>query len=312
MTENPIVIDGEVEESTTTATARPFLVVTHKTPLSRLLAPYGAEQNLGGTVDPEMAALTLWWCSQDWASQVLAAGVALPQLLAPTAGFVARLDRKWLNREVGHLRKRDIPAFFAKHPGYLDEHPQVILSVGAEHSELRPPVVALSGDLAGAVFPSPYDGLPGDVVLQIDQPLDCAVEVRYWITDGQLTAACPYRMGVVSWESPLFLEMLFNTRGRELVGVADDAAKSFAAEVAGPPGYAVDLGVTLDSQVTVLRAWPSWSAEPFSADPTGVLQSLVASQDFDQIVDLDVWRWDPDLRIYDRAQPGTDESEEKH
>jgi hypothetical protein len=304
LTDDPVVIEGEITETTTTDLPdRPFVVVSHKNPLAGMFAQYGAEQDFGATVNPDTAPLTLWWTSQDWASQVLAAGVGLPQLLAPSAGFVARLDPKWLQRQVGHLRKRDIPAFYAKHPGQVSEHPQVILSSGAEHTELRPPVMASSADLAAGTFPGSYGGLPGDVLLQLDQPLNCVTEVRYWVTNGELTAVCPYRLGVVGWDSSLFLEMLFNSQGRELIGEADRVAHEIVREVDGPPGYAIDLGVTPDGTVTVLRVWPSWSAEPFSADPTGVLRSLLASHDFDQRTELDVWRWGPDLRLYDRGRP---------
>lgn len=298
MTENPIVIDGEVEDL---PPARPFFIITHKTPLARTFEPFGASQDLGANVNPETAALTLWWASQSWAAQVLENKVALPQLLAPTAGFVATLDPKWLHRQVGHLRKRDIPAFYAKHPGQVEEHPQVILSTGSEHNELVPTLLVAAEDLAAGIFPAPYDSLHEDSALQLDQPINCAVEVRYWIAYGELTAACPYRMGVLSWESNLFLEMLFNAQGRELIAKADEVAQDFAHEVDGPPGYAIDLGVTLEGTVSVLRAWPTWAADPYSADNAGVLQSLVGSHDFDNLAENDIWRWNPDPHIYDRS-----------
>lgn len=308
MTE-PLVIDGEAEEISTTPASRQFRVVTHKTPLAHCFDKFGAEQDLGANVDPASVAQTLWWCSQDWAAQVLLAGVQLPQLLAPTPGFVTGLDREFLNREAGTLRKKDIPNFYAKHPRFLAEVPTVVVSTGTDHSELMSPVVAQAEDLAQGILPAPYDSLPEEVMVQLDQPLGCVVESRYWVAHRELTAACPYRMGMISWESPLFLEMLFNNQGRDLLAIADAAATSLAAEADGPPGYAVDLGVTLDGTVTVLRAWPAWAADPFSADPTGVLRAIAAAHDFENTADLDRWRWTPDLRIYDRSRLAEAETE---
>ena len=303
MTTDHDVIDVDTEEiDGGIGTSRPFNVVTHKTALARYFGSFGAEQHFGNSADPAAVPLSLWWCSQDWAVKALESGLELPQLLAPTPGFVARLDKKWLSREVGHLRKGDIASFYAKHPGQVTEHPQVVISTGGDFTELISPAVCAASDLAEGTFPAPYDTLPEDVLLQLDQPVPCVIEVRYWVANGELTAACPYRMGMVGWESSFFLEMLFNEQGRELVAIADETANRFATQVDGPPGYAFDLGVTTDGSVTFLRAWPAWAVDPLAADPTGVWTSIVASHDFDQVVDYDVWRWDPDLRIYDRSR----------
>lgn len=294
-----MVIDGESEEISRSV-ERPFNVVTHKTALARYFAHLGAEQHFGNSADPDTAPLSLWWCPQDWAAKAAKANIDFSQLLAPTPGFVARLDRKWLGRAVAHLRKGDIVSFYAKHPDQVTETPQVVVSTGGDYTELIPPTVCPSEDLAKGLLPAPYDSLADDVLLQLEQPIPCVIEVRYWVANGELTAACPYRLGMVGWESNFFLEMLFNDQGRELVSLADDVAHRFAAEVNGPPGFAFDLGVTSDGDVIFLRAWPSWGVDPLGADPTRVWTSIVAAHDFDQIVDYDVWRWDPDLRFYDR------------
>jgi hypothetical protein len=92
--------------------------------------------------------------------------------------------------------------------------------------------------------------------------------------------------------------MLFNAEGQRLAEGAVDTARVIAREVEGPPGYALDLGVTVDGQVTVLRAWPAWAVEPLHADPTGVFAALAASHDFDHTNER--WRWSPDLNVYAR------------
>lgn len=276
---------------------RAFRVVTHKPGVVRFFESFGASQDIGVSVDAEKASRDLWWMSQDWAVQVLQAGIALPQLTAPTPGWVAGLDRKWLNREVGTLLKRDIPRFFAQHPQYRENHPQVVVSIPAEHTELIPDRVLSSEQLAAGEMAG-LDDLPEDLLLQIDAMMACVVEVRCWIAHGELTVACPYRLGMIGWDSNLFLEMLFNTQGQELTQTAARFAQELAASVEGPPGYAVDIGITLEGTPSVLRSWPAWAVDPLSADPVAVFAALAASHDFDQA--HQDWRWTPDLRVYAR------------
>ena len=304
---DPNVIDVEVEQDAPADPTRPFRVITHKPGLTASFAGFGGTQDVGVTVDAEMAGQTLWWMSQDWAVQFLRAGIELPQLLAPTPGWLAGLPQRFLNRRVGTLLKRDVARFFTQNPDYLSDFPQAVLSLPAEHPELLPPQVASTADLATGALPPDYARLPDATLLQLDEMLGCVVEVRCWVAHGAVTASAPYRLGVVSWDSALFLEMLFNTEGQTLTQGAVDAAKVIAAEVDGPPGYALDLGVTVDGTVTVLRVWPVWGAEPLHADMAGVFTALVAAHDFDH-TDTS-WRWSPDLNVYSRTR--TEESSDE-
>jgi hypothetical protein len=280
---------------------RIFRVVTHKPGLVKLFKSFGGQQDLGVTVDPETAGIQLWWVPQDWAIQVRGAGIGLPQLTAPPQGWVASLDRKWLNRDVGTLLKRDIPRFFEQQgTEYRQAHQRVVVSAPGEYSELLPAVVMLSSDLVDGEW-GDYTELPGDVLLQLDEMIGCVVEVRCWVAHGEITAACAYRIGMIGWDSVLFLEMMYNTQGQELTAKAVEFAHGLASEVDGPPGYAVDIGVTLDGTVTVLRAWPAWSADPLHAEPVGVFRSLAASHDFDGTQSK--WTWSPDARVYRRPAP---------
>lgn len=313
MTDRPTVIDAEVEEtvdtvveSSDTPATRPFRVVTHKPGLVAVLSRFGATQDVGISVDTAAAADTLWWMPQDWAVQVLRAGIDLPQLTAPTPGWLAKLPQRFLNRQVGTLRKCDIPRYYAKHPQAVEEHPRVVLSPPGENTDLLPPAVVDAVDLAAAELPPGYADLPENTLLQIDQMLPCVVEVRVWVANGEVAAHAPYRLGMVGWDSGLFLEMLFNAEGQALIQGALDAAQVIAREVDGPPGYALDLGVTVDGTVTVLRVWPAWAADPLHAEPVGVMAALIAAHDFDG-VDYE-WRWTPDLNLYHRgvAAPADD------
>lgn len=309
MTE-PTVIDAEVEDTPADdEVTRPFRVITHKPGVLASFAGFGGTQDAGVTVDGESAGRTLWWMSQDWAVQVLKAGIALPQLLAPTPGWMAALPERFLNRRVGTLRKCDIARYYQKHPQAQHAYPQLVLSVPADHPELLGPQVVLASDLAADVLPADYARLPEDTMLQLDEMLPCVVEVRCWIAHGVVTAAAPYRLGMVGWESSLFLEMLFNAEGQQLTEGAVDTAQVIAKEVDGPPGYALDLGVTVDGIVTVLRVWPAWAAEPLHAELTGAFTALVASHDFDHTNEK--WRWTPDLSVYARSTTESPTPEEE-
>jgi hypothetical protein len=277
---------------------RPFRVISHKPGILKTFEPFGGKPDIGVSVESGTGSHDLWWMAHDWAIQVLKAGIALPQLTSPTPGFVASLDERWRNREVGTLLKRDIPRFFEqKGTDYRLKHHQVVVSIPAEHTELMPPEVALSVDLADGEL-GRFASLPGDILLQLDQMLACVVEVRCWIADKELTGSAAYRLGMVSWDSSLFLEMMLNDEGRKLADTGIEFAQKMAADTDGPPGYAVDIGVTLDGTATVLRAWPSWAADPLHAEPAGVFRSLVAAHDFDGL--HTPWRWNPDRRVYDR------------
>lgn len=303
------IVDAEVEE-VTEASGRPFKVVTHKPAVVAVLAPFGGTQDIGISVDADTAAQTLWWMPTDWAVQVLNAGIELPQLLAPTPGFVAGMPDRFLNRKVGTLRKCDVARYYEKHPGAADSHPQVVLSTPGESTELLPPQVVDSADLADGVLPSGFARMPENTLLQLDEMLACVVEVRCWVAHGEVTAFAPYRLGMVGWDSNLFMEMMFNPEGQKLTEKALEAARTVAKEVDGPPGYALDVGVTMSGTSTVLRSWPAWAAEPLHADPTGVFSALAASHDFDHVDEG--WRWNPDRNVYARpqaGQPTTDEEE---
>lgn len=305
MTETPTVIDGEVTDTVDTVVedtpeTRAFRVVTHKPGLVAAFSGFGATQDVGISVDAATAAQTLWWTPQDWAVQVQRAGIDLPQLTAPTPGWLAGLPDRFLNRQVGTLRKCDIPRYYAKHPQAAEEHPQVVLSTPGEATELLVPTVALASDLAAGLYPPGFDRLPEGTLLQVDQMLPCVVEVRCWVADREVTTHAPYRLGMVGWDSALFLEMLFNAEGQKLTEGALETAQVIAREVDGPPGYALDLGVTVDGIVTVLRVWPAWAAEPLHAEPVGVMTALIAAHDFDGVHTQ--WRWAPDLAVYDRPR----------
>lgn len=309
MTEDQIpdpISDAAVPEDQNDDDTPTFRVVTHKTGLVRFFEPYGAQSDLGVSVDSDKAATDLWWMPQDWAIQVLNAGIELPQLLAPTPGWLAGLPVEFKNREIGTLLKRDIPRFFRKHPEYLEKHPQVVLSVPGEHTELVTPRVVVSEHLAEGVVPG-FESMPDDVLFQLDEMLPCVVEVRCWVADKTVATAAPYRIGVVGWDSALFLEMLFNAEGQELQRQAVEFAQKLAAETEAPPGYVIDVGVTLDGTCTALRAWPAWAVEPLSADPAGVFAALVAAHDFDQ--NHPDWRWTPDRRVYERPASFQPENE---
>lgn len=298
MTETPDTTPETPEAGADTG-ERVFRVVSHKSGLVKMFEAFNGQPDIGVSVDADKAKTDLWWMAQDWAIQILNAGIELPQLLAPTPGWLAALPENLRNRQIGTLLKRDIPKFFQQHPEYLENNPQIVLSIPGEHTELMPPRVVSTEILAEGVVPN-FETSPDDLLLQMDQMMPCVVEVRCWVADKVVTTAAPYRIGMIGWDSSLFLEMLYNTEGQELQKKAVEFGQRLALEVDGPPGYAIDIGVTMDGTCTALRAWPAWAVEPLSADPTGVFQALVAAHDFDG--SHEQWRWTPDRRVYERPE----------
>lgn len=80
---------------------------------------------------------------------------------------------------------------------------------------------------------------------------------------------------------------------------ADDqttAAEHFARKVIDatvwhqPPGFRIDVGTTADGTWQLISAGPSWSADYHDANPTGVVNSILAGQ----APGHDHWRWVPD------------------
>lgn len=285
-----------------------FRVITHKPGLLALFSPFGGFFDVGTSVDPATAADDHWWMSQDWASQVLRAGIEMPQLTAPTPGWIAGLDQRWLNRRVGTLRVRDLKGFFAKHPSLVKDHPTVVVSVPGEFPELVPPSMFRSEDLAQGQAGYFSQHLPGHSMIQLDEILPCVVESRFWVADGEISASCPYRIGMVGWDSALFTEILLNPEAHPFLEQLHKTAQDFVEDVDGPPGYVFDMGITVEDTVTVLRSWPSWSVDPLSADINGVYRSLKASHDFTG--EHFEWRWTPDLSVYSRQpvnSPGSAE-----
>jgi hypothetical protein len=69
---------------------------------------------------------------------------------------------------------------------------------------------------------------------------------------------------------------------------------------AHPPGFVVDVGVDADGNWSVIEANASWSSNPYHADMTGVIKSVLASHDV--AGDYPQWAWtiDPYHKRYAR------------
>jgi hypothetical protein len=57
-----------------------------------------------------------------------------------------------------------------------------------------------------------------------------------------------------------------------------------------PPGFRIDVGTTADGSWQLISSGPSWSASYHEANPTGVVNAILAGQ----APDYDHWKWVPD------------------
>ncbi|MET4143906.1 ATP-grasp domain-containing protein [Arthrobacter sp. UYCo732] len=57
-----------------------------------------------------------------------------------------------------------------------------------------------------------------------------------------------------------------------------------------PPGFRIDVGATEDGAWQLISSGPSWSADFHEANPTGVVNAILAGQ----ATDYDHWKWTPD------------------
>lgn len=128
--------------------------------------------------------------------------------------------------------------------------------------------------------------LPRDSWVQVaDRHLDLDLEVRIWFTGHKPVAWCPY-LYRGSTELPLHL-------AAELATAADSAAL-FAEQalvgVAMPPATVVDVARLPGGRFIVLESNPAWCSGLYTADPDGVVETLIAA--FTE--SATGWSWEPD------------------
>lgn len=269
---------------------RPFRVVTHKRWLAEQFAPLGAVQDMGFDINPKTACETVWWAPGAWVASALAAGVNLPLLsCGPYWLENIPMDYRWRGVKTMTVAESIRLAPLGGEREVFVKLPEAKLDSFPATTHLR--------NKHWATTIGQYH-LPPETLIQIQDPVTFTVEGRFWIAHGRVVAKSLYRVFDKVWGEEGFAEPWGDYAGtaRDLHALAQEVA----AEVEGPPGYVLDVGITDKGQDLVVEANAAWSSGPYSGDPAGILEAIEAAHDFD--CEYPQWRWQPNPVLY-KARP---------
>jgi hypothetical protein len=235
-----------------------------------------------GRVPASMEGTALW-AATNTATSIRNAGVDLP-LLSPGPSWlstvpghflgrklvcttVGRLRQDWQGHGVIRLAEQRFGVLGSERPYYSAE--TFIHQIGRYHTR--------SADLVAGVH------------VIASAPVEYTDRYRIFIANGELSASTRI---AASAEHP-------GQRADVYIGVDPDqtaAAEHFARKIIDatvwhqPPGFRIDVGTAADGSWHLISAGPSWSAEYHEANPTGVVNAILAGQ----APGHDHWKWVPD------------------
>lgn len=247
---------------------------------------------------PDLTGSALW-CPGPWATRLMKTG-ASRSFTSAGPDWLARVPGRYLRRKIwcgtlGELERREDfgPGFYK-----LSEH---------KHSLVPAEVHASSHDFTEHVHAA-FDAWPGagsdvlDLNCTVSGLMDYRHEYRCFIARGTVTAASQY------------LSRLPGIHGGDVTVTWDayqedrcpdpSEASAFAQEVANamesdqPPGYTLDVGCDAEGRWSVIEANAAWSSGIYHAPRSGVIESVLASQEPGH----DEWLWSPDHLFLSRAR----------
>lgn len=250
--------------------------------MAETFAEFGAVQDFGFDIDPATAMETLWWAPGAWVASAAASGINLP-LMSCGARWLDTLPQKYSGRSVATLT--------------VEESIKVVLDSSEIERFVKLPEAKVDS------FPASLHTLnrhwettvnqyhlPPDALIQIQMPVDFVAEWRFWIAHGEVVAGSWYRVDDLIWGSDDWTYA--NNKDSEYVR-AESVAATVAADpdVATPPGYVLDIGLTADGRWIVVEANAAWSSGPYDGDPVGIVKAIEASHDFEG--EFPQWAWQP-------------------
>lgn len=248
-----------------------------------------------GRVPASMEGTALW-AATNTATSIRNAGVDLP-LLSPGPSWLSTVPGHFLGRKlvcttVGRLLED------WKGPGVFRLAEQRYGVLGVEKDYSHPGSFA---DLVGR-YHSRKPELVAEVHVIASAPVEYTDRYRIFIANGEISASTRI---AASANHP-------GRRTDAYEGPEDTdqtaAALHFGQKVVDatvwhqPPGFRIDVGTTEDGTWQLISSGPSWSADFHEANPTGVLNAILAGQ----APDYDHWKWIPDAlfqRTIFRAWP---------
>lgn len=251
---------------------RPFRVVTHKNWLAAIFQPFGAVQDFGFDIDPGTALSTYWWAPGAWVARASKAGVDLP-VLSCGPYWLDRLPMPYVGRVV-----RTVPLSALTN----DSAGPVFLKLPEAKIDSCPARVYDTPRLADTWR---QFGFPETTLVQQQSVVDFTTEARFFIADGALTTGRPYRHRDWTWGTGTTPDLSVEMRILEQLATAVLGDP----EIARPPGFVLDVGLTSGGKALVIEANAAWSSNPYDADPAGVVAAIKASHDFHNLHSN--WLW---------------------
>jgi hypothetical protein len=234
-----------------------------------------------GRVPASMEGTALW-AATSTATSIRNAGVDLP-LLSPGPSWLSTVPGNFLGRKlvcttVGRLRQdwqgHGVIRLAEQQFGILGYErvpcaPETFIELVRRHHSRSAALVEGVHVIASA-------------------PVEYTDRYRVFITNGEISASTR----IAASQNP-------GKRTDAYEGPDDDqttAAEHFAQKVIGatvwhqPPGFRIDVGTAKDGAWQLISAGPSWSAPYYAANPTGVVNAILAGQ----APGHDHWKWVPD------------------
>jgi hypothetical protein len=227
---------------------------------------------------------TALWATTKRATSIRNAGVDLP-LLSPGPAWLSTVPGHFLGRKLvcttlGRLRQ-DWQGY-----GAIRLAEQQYGTLGYERGCYSPETFIQI--LTRHRSQSPYNVFIDDIHVIDSVTVKYTDRYRIFIANGEISAST--RLAAV-------LDGRQKTQAYE--GTSEDqtkAAEHFARQVIEatiwhqPPGFRIDVGTAPDGSWQLISSGPSWDAEFLEANPTGVVNSILAGQ----APGHDHWKWTPD------------------
>lgn len=270
---------------------RPFRIVTHRNWLAKHFECYGAVQDFGFDIDPDTAEETIWWAPGAWVACAWQSGIRLPLTLA---------GHRWMETLPWEYKQRTI---VVRKIEDIEDQPQApedeMWHVKLPEAKLDSfPARLMHRRHLATSLKQHY--VPPGTLLQLSQPVEFEIECRFWIAHRKITTTALYRAADRIWDAEDFDEHV----NMHYVAGDGTAMRKLVLDVIAnvdlPPGLTLDVGTTTDGRTLVVEANAAWSSSPYTGEAGGIVDSIVASHDFDG--SHMKWRWRPNP-VFGLVQP---------
>jgi hypothetical protein len=225
---------------------------------------------------------TALWVDTKGATRIRNTGFELP-LLSPGPAWLATVPGHFLGRKLVCTTVGELVNSW-QGPGTIRLAEQQYGVLGFEKTYSDPLIfIAQAGN-----FHRRLSNLVAGANVIASTPVDYTDRYRVFIANGEISASTR----IAASPNPGKRTDVHEGNGVD----QSAAAEHFAQKVIDatvwhqPPGFRIDVGTTADGAWQLISAGPSWAAHFHLANPTGVVNSILAGQ----AEDYDHWKWTPD------------------